>query len=36
MGEGLPTNLLIIIIVVMAFVFGVAGIIIGRVLFAAF
>jgi len=36
MGEGLPTNLLVIIIAVMLFVFGVAGIIIARVLLAAF
>jgi len=37
MGEGgLPISLLVIIIVVMVFVFSVAGLIIGKVLLAAF
>jgi hypothetical protein len=37
MGEGgLPTNLLIIIIAVMLFVFCIAGIIVGKVIFSAF
>ncbi len=36
MGEGLPTNLMVIIIAAMLFIFGVAGIILTRVLLAAF
>jgi len=35
-GGGLPTNLLVIVIAVMVFVFGVAGLVISRVLLTAF
>jgi len=37
MGEGgLPISLLVIIIAVMIFVFTIAGLIVGKVMFAAF